>query len=194
MPADIRVFPVTKGGPDELYCIYTFDYKTLGANNIDVPTAFYQSRRGHKSWYQGLRYAANNYCMGDASLKQSYSTLAASLKKGTTENACSSATCPGSLDLNTDLGLIDGVGSERWRINTNGSCFSKMNSYTGSYLCDPDNTHASCASSTRASGFMKPFNYQMDAISANWPVHLTAYLDYLVYQLEWVTGANGYVR
>lgn len=41
---------------------------------------------------------------------------------------------------------------------------------------------------------MKPFNYQMDAISANWPVHLAAYTEYLVYQVEWVTGANVYVR
>ncbi|GAB9469696.1 hypothetical protein Gpo141_00006966 [Globisporangium polare] len=199
MPADFRVFPVVKGGPDELYCIYTFDCKTPGANNIDVPTAFYQSQRGHKSWYQGLRYAANNYCTGDPSLQQSYSTIAASLKKGIVENVCSSATCPGSLDVNADLGLIDGVGPERWGINSNGSCFPKMNSYTGAYLCDPDNTHASCSSprntsTERASGLMEPFNYQMDAISANWPVHLAAYLDYLVYQLEWVTGANGYVR
>ncbi|CAI5723515.1 unnamed protein product [Hyaloperonospora brassicae] len=41
---------------------------------------------------------------------------------------------------------------------------------------------------------MSSFNYQMDAISANWPIHLGGYIDYLVYQVEWVTGKNGYVR
>jgi beta-glucan synthesis-associated protein KRE6 len=41
---------------------------------------------------------------------------------------------------------------------------------------------------------MKPFNYQMDAISSNWPLHVAAYTDFLVYQVEWVTGKNGYVR
>ncbi|KAG3111736.1 hypothetical protein C6341_g27844 [Phytophthora cactorum] len=74
-----------------------------------------------------------------------------------------------------------------------------MNSYMGSYLCDPDNTYSKCASprnasTTPASNAMKPFNYQMDAISSNWPIHFGAYTGFYDYQVEWVTGENGYVR
>ncbi|KAG7386557.1 hypothetical protein PHYBOEH_008631 [Phytophthora boehmeriae] len=41
---------------------------------------------------------------------------------------------------------------------------------------------------------MPPFEYQMDAISANWPVQLAVYTTYVKYQLEWVTGSEGYIR
>ncbi|KAF1788714.1 hypothetical protein GQ600_8569 [Phytophthora cactorum] len=33
-----------------------------------------------------------------------------------------------------------------WGINSNGTCYPLMNSYMGSYLCDPDNTYSKCAS------------------------------------------------
>ncbi|EEY67941.1 beta-glucan synthesis-associated protein KRE6 [Phytophthora infestans T30-4] len=41
---------------------------------------------------------------------------------------------------------------------------------------------------------MEPFEYQMDALSANWPVQLAAYTSYVKYQVEWVMGSQGYIR
>ncbi|OWZ21589.1 Beta-glucan synthesis-associated protein [Phytophthora megakarya] len=199
MPEDYRIFGLNYTTGDYDGCIYTASCQTPGANYIDVPTAYYKKERGHKSWYQGLRYAANNFCKPDATAKQSYKTIAASVKAGIVNNTCSVSTCPASNDVNADLGLIDGVGEDHWGINSNGTCYPLFNVYTGSYLCDPDNTYSKCASprnetTTAKSYAMDPFNYQMDAISSNWPIHLGAYTDYLIYQVEWVTGKNGYVR
>ncbi|RLN67013.1 hypothetical protein BBJ28_00006795 [Nothophytophthora sp. Chile5] len=199
MPDDFRLFEADKTiDAANIYCVYTYDCKTSGANLIDVPTEYYEQKRGHKSWYQGLRYAANDFCTPSAALKQSYETIEASLKTGISDNTCTVDTCPASEDVNGDMTLIDGVGSEHWGINSNGTCFPIMNSYMGSYLCDPDNTNQNCLeprnATTPKANIMEPFNYQMDAISANWPVHLGAYTDFLVYQVEWVTGKNGYVR
>lgn len=207
MPSSFRLFPADADGADEEnpYCVYTYDCKTQGANYIDVPTAYYEKKRGHKSWYQGLRYAANDFCAPSGDLAQSYESVSGSLKTGITDNTCSISTCPASLDVNCDLGLIDseieGVNSEtqpRWGINSNGTCFPFMNSYMGAYLCDPDNTNELCGdprnSSTPKSNVMPAFNYQMDAISANWPIHVGGYTDFLVYQIEWVTGEHGYIR
>ncbi|KAE9090935.1 hypothetical protein PF010_g18396 [Phytophthora fragariae] len=198
MPDDYRImgFDYSKDSPA---CIYGGTCNTPGANYIDVPTAVYQKKRGHKSWYQGLRYSANNFCQSDPKAKQSYDKVAASLKAGVTENSCSGDICPASNDVNGDLSLIDGKGENHWGINTNGTCYPLWNVYTGAYLCDPDNTFYKCASprnesTTPKSNAMSQFNYQMDAISANWPVHLGAYADFVTYQLEWVTGKNGYVR
>ncbi|KAK1933893.1 Beta-glucan synthesis-associated protein SKN1 [Phytophthora citrophthora] len=199
MPDDYRLFPVDTSTGDNLYCVYGYSCTTPGANYIDVPTAYYKKERGHKSWYQGLRYASNNFCQQNADEKQSYAPVAASLKTGITENSCTVDTCPASGDVNADIGLIDDKGENHWGINTNGTCYPLVNSYTGAYLCDPDNTFHKCAqprneSTTPKSNAMSSFNYQMDAISSNWPVHLGAYTDYVEYQLEWVTGKNGYVR
>ncbi|GMF35546.1 unnamed protein product [Phytophthora lilii] len=200
MPTDFRLFPADAKGADATnpYCVYSYDCKTKGANVIDVPTAYFEQMRGHKSWYQGLRYASNNYCQQDAKVKQDFTTVNKSVTAGITDNTCTTDTCPASLDVNGDLSLIDGKGKNHWGINTNGTCFPIMNSYMGAYLCDPDNTNSLCAkprnASTPKSNTMSPFNYQMDAISSNWPVHLGAYIDYLVYQMEWVTGEKGYVR
>ncbi|KAG3230892.1 hypothetical protein PI124_g24010, partial [Phytophthora idaei] len=160
--------------------------------------SYYQQERGHKSWYQGLRYAANNYCDQNAEDKQDYDTVAASVKKGVTENTCAVDTCPASGDVNADLSEIDG-GVNHWGVNSNGTCYPLMNSYMGSYLCDPDNTYSKCASPRNASttpalNAMSSFNYQMDAISSNWPIHFGAYTGFYDYQVEWVTGENGYVR
>ncbi|ETI44505.1 hypothetical protein F443_10802 [Phytophthora nicotianae P1569] len=198
MPDDYRLFPVDTSTGDFSYCLYSYNCLTPGANYIDVPTSYYQQERGHKSWYQGLRYAANNYCDQNAEEKQDYDTVAASVKKGITENTCSVDTCPASGDVNADLSVIDG-GKNHWGINSNGTCYPLMNSYMGSYLCDPDNTFSKCASprnesTTPKSNAMSSFNYQMDAISSNWPIHFGAYTGFYDYQVEWVTGENGYVR
>ncbi|KAG1698216.1 hypothetical protein DVH05_015206 [Phytophthora capsici] len=198
MPEEYRLFGVDYSSGDSYSCIYGATCKTEGANYVGVPTAYYD-KRGHKSWYQGLRYGANNFCSPSTDTKQSYETIAKSIKTGITENTCSSDTCPASNDVNGDLGLMDDSGSGHWGINSNGTCYPLFNVYTGAYLCDPDNTNSKCASprnetTTPKSNAMSSFNYQMDAISANWPVHLGVYLDYVVYQVEWVTGKNGYVR
>ncbi|KAL3656711.1 hypothetical protein V7S43_018375 [Phytophthora oleae] len=198
MPDEYRMFAPNTSMGDYGSCFYSYGCQTPGANNVDVPTAYYQQKRGHKSWYQDLQYASNNECTKKASSQQSYSTIAASLKAGLTQNSWSLTTCPASYDVHSDLSLIDGAGKSHWGVNYNGTCFPVMNSYTGAYLCDPDNTNLKCTSlrnaSTAKSSAMSSFNYQMDAISSNWPVHLGAYLDFVVYQLEWVTGKNGYVR
>ncbi|EEY58794.1 uncharacterized protein PITG_20894 [Phytophthora infestans T30-4] len=198
MPDDYRLFPVDTSTGDFSFCLYSYNCLTPGANYIDVPASYYEQERGHKSWYQGLRYAANNYCDQNAEEVQDYDTVAASVKKGVTENTCAVDTCPASGDVNADLSFIDG-GKNHWGINSNGTCYPLMNSYLGSYLCDPDNTFSKCASprnetSTPKSNAMKPFNYQMDAISSNWPIHFGAYTGFYDYQVEWVTGENGYVR
>ncbi|EEY56266.1 beta-glucan synthesis-associated protein, putative [Phytophthora infestans T30-4] len=200
MPTDFRLFPADAKGADATspFCVYSYDCKTKGANVIDVPTSYFQQMRGHKSWYQGLRYGANNYCQPDASAKQDFTTVNKSVETGITDNTCTADTCPASMDVNGDMGLIDNKGKAHWGINSNGTCYPIMNSYMGAYLCDPDNTNSMCTkprnASTPKSNTMSPFNYQMDAISSNWPIHLGGYLDYLVYQVEWVTGENGYVR
>eukprot|EP00644_Phytophthora_capsici_P003446 jgi/Phyca11/528553/estExt2_fgenesh1_pm.C_PHYCAscaffold_310025 len=199
MPDHYRLFPVDTSAGDYSFCLYQYNCKTPGSNFIDVPTSYYMKERGHKSWYQGLRYASNNYCSQNAKEKQSYSTVSASVKAGITENTCSVDTCPASGDVNADLSVIDGKGGRHWGINSNGTCYPLLNSYTGSYLCDPDNTFSKCSSprnesTTPKSGAMSSFNYQMDAISSNWPLHFGTYTDFYDYQVEWVTGANGYVR
>ncbi|KAI9911488.1 hypothetical protein PsorP6_009745 [Peronosclerospora sorghi] len=200
MPRAYRVFPAeeTYDGHD-MACVYTYKCQTPGANGIDIPTAYYATHRGHKSWYQGLRYGANHVCTAISKEQQSLERIQLSLTTGITENRCTTTTCPASFDPNSDLGLVDGTGPAHWGINTNGTCFAVMNSYMGAYLCDPDNTDTKCltlrnATTTSKRKSMEPFNYQMDAISANWAVHLGAYTDYFVYQVEWVTGPNGYVR
>ncbi|KAG2765714.1 hypothetical protein PC129_g25122 [Phytophthora cactorum] len=107
MPEDYRLFPINTSTGDFSYCLYSYNCLTPGANYIDVPTTYYQQERGHKSWYQGLRYAANNYCDQNAQDKQDYDTVAASVKKGITENTCAVDTCPASGDVNADLSEID---------------------------------------------------------------------------------------
>ncbi|TMW58980.1 hypothetical protein Poli38472_007125 [Pythium oligandrum] len=198
MPPKFRPIPPdydTEGSA--IGCIYSGNCKTIGANHPGVPSAVYK-KRGFNSWYQGLRYSANPFCASDSSKKQDYDTVAASIKKGIPKNTCDITTCPASKDGYADIGLIDGVGPGHWGINSNGTCFPVINAYTGAYLCDPDNQFEMCASprpdNVPKTSVMPEFNYQMDAISSNWPVHVGAYLDYLVYQVEWVTGKNGYVR
>uniref|UniRef100_H3GJG4 GH16 domain-containing protein n=1 Tax=Phytophthora ramorum TaxID=164328 RepID=H3GJG4_PHYRM len=137
MPDDYRIVPVNYTTGDYYACIYAGTCMTPGANYVDVPTAYYKKERGYKSWYQGLRYAANNYCTPDPDEKQRYKTITASLKTGITNNSCSSDVCPASNDVNGDLSLIDGKGEGHWGINSNGTCYPLFNVYTDSYLCDP---------------------------------------------------------
>jgi beta-glucan synthesis-associated protein KRE6 len=195
MPKDFRM--IVPENPDYGGCFYSGDCKTPGANLPGVPTAVY-AKRGHKSWYQGLRYQSNLFCKPDGSMRQDYTTVANAVKTGIITNTCTLATCPGSFDVGADLGLVNGTGSTHWGINYDGTCFPKMNVYTGAFLCDPDNQNPSCEKprpdNQTATHVMTPFDYQMDAISSNWPVHVGAYTDFLIYQLEWVTGKNGYVR
>lgn len=194
MPTDFRVIT----GSDSS-CIYTSTCTDDGANTPDVPTAYYQDLRGHNSWYQGLRYAANNLCDAESDLVQNYTGIESSISGGITDNACTVDLCPASYDVDMDLDFIDN-GTEHWGINVNGTCFAKMNGYSGAYLCNADNTASECSSSssssTSSSGSSDEdvYAYQMDSISSNWPIHLAAYTGFLIYQLEWVTGDDGYVR
>ncbi|KAG6613270.1 Beta-glucan synthesis-associated protein [Phytophthora cinnamomi] len=189
MPADFRLIEDTASS----YCFYTYECTTKGANNQDVPTNYYWNLRGHKSWYQGLRYGANNLCDVKSADVQSFATINASLTKGITENACTMDLCPASYDVNGDLGLKDN-GTVHWGINTNGTCFPLQNAYTGAYLCNAGNNATECTSSSGSTSAGSEFAYQMDAISSNWEVHMAAYLDWVTYSVEWVMGASGYVR
>ncbi|GAB9476411.1 Beta-glucan synthesis-associated protein [Globisporangium polare] len=193
MPRDFRIlYPTEDPG---VGCVYFGTCTTTGANAPDLPTKYYASKRGHKSWYQGMKYAANNFCAPDAKLKQDYKTVKAALDAGVAENACTLTNCPASKDPNADLGLLDGSKTDHWGINSNGTCYPLMNGYTGSYLCSPGNPSSKCESSNvPQSDKVQVFEYQMDALSANWPIHVAAYTDYLVYQIEWVMGNNGYIR
>ncbi|CAH0484665.1 unnamed protein product [Peronospora farinosa] len=196
MPDEYRLMGLDKSR-DHFSCIYTSVCQTPGGNFVGVPTAVYNAR-GYKTWYQGLRYAANNFCAPDPKQKQDYEAIAASLKDGITANVCSVDVCPASNDTYGDLGPIDGKGTTRWGINYNGTCYSKWNVYTGTYLCDPDNTFYKCPNArpenATKSNVMAPFHYQMDAVSTNWQTHVGVYTEFVVYQVEWVTGKNGYTR
>ncbi|KAE8984152.1 hypothetical protein PR003_g23319 [Phytophthora rubi] len=174
------------------YCYYTDDCTTEGANVADVPTAYYYNLRGHKSWYQGLRYGANNLCDVEEDDIQSFATVNTSIQKGITDNVCAMDTCPGSYDPNSDLGYMNtGV---HWGINANGTCFPKMNQYEGAYLCSAGNTASECTASSGSTSAESEFAYQMDAISANWEIHMAAYMDWVTYSVEWVMGDDGYIR
>ncbi|TYZ66948.1 hypothetical protein PybrP1_006332 [[Pythium] brassicae (nom. inval.)] len=193
MPQDFRIiYPSDDPAPG---CVYTGTCKTQGANTPDVPAKYYASKRNYKTWYQGMKYAANNFCGVDSKLKQDAKTVKATVTAGVTENACTLTNCPASKDVNGDLGLIGNSKTDYWGINSNGTCFSFLNGYTGAYLCSPGNPSPLCEKSNiPQSDKVAVFEYQMDALSANWQIHLAAYTDYLVYQLEWVMGPEGYVR
>uniref|UniRef100_K3X0F8 GH16 domain-containing protein n=1 Tax=Globisporangium ultimum (strain ATCC 200006 / CBS 805.95 / DAOM BR144) TaxID=431595 RepID=K3X0F8_GLOUD len=193
MPSDFRTFPA-KNDTTNWSCIYTNNCETPGANSPGIPTALYAKRK-HGTWYQGMRYAANNFCKPDPSTIQSYTTVKNSLNRGVTENACTLTTCPFSRDPNADMSLMDGSTTQHWSINSNGTCFPIMNAYTGAYLCSAGNPSSACEKSNATqSNTTAVFEYQMDALSSNWEIHLAAYTSYLVYQLEWVTGSSGYIR
>lgn len=141
MPDDFRVFQDNTTASK--YCFYSFECTTTGANNEDVPTKYYQEQRGHKSWYQGLRYGASNFCDVDKDSIQSYEAISASLKAGIVKNSCNMEVCPASFDVHSDLGYKNGT-SERWDINSNGTCFTKRNAYRGIFLCNAGNMATEC--------------------------------------------------
>ncbi|KUF89497.1 Cruzipain [Phytophthora nicotianae] len=174
-------------------CIYGYSCTTTGANNPDVPTAYYEKVRGYKTWYQGMRYGANNLCASRSEEIQTLAKINASLSKGITENACTIDICPASYDVNADLGFMDNR-TDHWGINSNGTCFPRMNAYTGAYLCNAGNTASKCTESGGSTSAASSFMYQMDALSANWGIQLAAYLDWVTYTVEWVPGDDGYVR
>ncbi|KAJ0399082.1 hypothetical protein ATCC90586_003047 [Pythium insidiosum] len=180
------------------YCFYSSECNTPGANLPNVPTALYK-KRGFQTWYKGLRYAGNSFCDVSVEDKQTFEEVNASLTRGILENRCTLRTCPASRDVLADTGYIDGNKKKgHWGINSKGNCFAIVNSYMGSYLCDPDNMDPMCEkprNKTQAkTNVMEPFAYQMDALSANWGVHVGAYTGFVTYQVEWVMGDTGYVR
>ncbi|KAG2999736.1 hypothetical protein PC119_g17141 [Phytophthora cactorum] len=174
-------------------CIYGYSCTTTGANNPDVPTAYYEKLRGYQTWYQGMRYGANNLCASESEEIQTLAKINASLTEGITENACTIEICPASFDVNADLGFMDNR-TDHWGVNSNGTCFPRMNAYTGAYLCNAGNTASKCTESGGSTSAASSFMYQMDALSSNWGIHLAAYVDWVTYTVEWVTGDDGYVR
>ncbi|CEG49963.1 Concanavalin A-like lectin/glucanase, subgroup [Plasmopara halstedii] len=194
MPPEFRVIPPRD---ENKLCIYSSSCKTPGANVPGIPNSVYLKARGHPSWYQNLRYAANNFCQRNASEVQSYATVKAALRAGVENNLCSVTTCPASLDINSDLTYMNADTNDRWGINSNGTCFSARNSYMGEFICSAGNTDPRCKPVEGApippnNGLT--FAFQMDALSANWPVHMAVYTEFVEYQVEWVFGPNGYVR
>ncbi|CAK4695009.1 unnamed protein product [Aphanomyces euteiches] len=196
MPDNFRPVP----DAENIYCIYSNECKTPGANSPDVPSSITQ-QRGHRSWYQGLRYAP--HVCNPKGTAQNALAINASLDAGITVNACTDSICPASRDVNGDRGPIDGVvngaNTKYWNINSKAECFPVMNGYNGAFLCDPYTNNSKCSAALHTDGTMTaapvpPFSYQMDAISANWDVDFYAYSNYYKYQLEWVTGRQGYVR
>ncbi|KAI9909052.1 hypothetical protein PsorP6_014493 [Peronosclerospora sorghi] len=195
MPTEFRVIPPID---ENVLCIYSSSCRTIGANFVGIPESVYFGSRGHASWYQGLRYAANNLCSPNVSETQNYAPVDAALEQGIEDNVCSATTCPASLDINSDLGLMDSTNQEdRWGINSNGTCFATMNSYMGEFICSAGNADPRCeplSDAHVAPDDASAFAYQMDALSANWPVHTAVYTEFVEYQVEWVPGKDGYVR
>ncbi|TDH72608.1 hypothetical protein CCR75_001017 [Bremia lactucae] len=194
MPPEFRVIPPAD---DNKLCAYSSSCETPGANVPGIPKSVYLDVRGHPTWYQNMRYAANNFCQRNNSEVQSYATVRAALAAGIEDNMCSLRTCPASLDISSDLNLMNSNTDDRWGINSNGTCFSAINSYTGDFICSAGNDDPSCKPLDGIP--VKPhdestFAFQMDALSVNWPVHMAAYTGFVQYQVEWIPGSNGYVR
>ncbi|CAK4682279.1 hypothetical protein AeMF1_004220 [Aphanomyces euteiches] len=197
MPDEYRRLPTKE--PDFSFCVYGKDCKTPGANIPDAPTSAF-AFRGHKSWYQDMKYAANDRCPSVPADMQAYEPVAAVRANPAllTANVFDKTQMSAARDANADLGLIDGKGTKHWGINYNGSCFPIANGYIGAFLCDPDSKNQKCASPRREgvtpTKQMDSFEYQMDAISVNWDISHDAYTTFYIYQVEWVVGPNGYVR
>ncbi|RHY66499.1 hypothetical protein DYB38_006179 [Aphanomyces astaci] len=198
MPDAYRTLPPITTAPyyDVWYCTYTKTCRTPGANLADAPTSMYVNRT-HKSWYQGLRYAANLRCPSNRQQKQSFDQVWAA-RGNITANTYDKTQMSAGQDVHADLGWMDNE-KRRWGINANGSmCFAIGNGYTGTFLCDPDSYNPKCAAPRRQgvepTKQMDSFEYQMDAISANWNINFEAYTTLYRYSLEWVMGPQGYAR
>ncbi|ETV75246.1 hypothetical protein H257_10438 [Aphanomyces astaci] len=194
MPDNYRRIPMIN--PDNKYCVYGKACATPGANIPDAPTSTYASR-GHRSWYQGLKYAANNRCPPTPMDIQAFEPVRKRVEL-LVSNVFDKSQMSAARDVNADLGLIDGKGPGHWGINSNGTCFPIANGYIGAFLCDPDSKNLKCEAPRREgvadTNQMAKFEYQMDAISANWDIGHEAYTTFYKYQVEWVMGPNGYVR
>ncbi|KAG9407040.1 hypothetical protein AC1031_001671 [Aphanomyces cochlioides] len=163
-----------------LYCVYGKGCSTPGANIADAPTSAFASRN-HKNWYQGMRYAANNRCPPVDANVQTYDPVAAVRANPAllTSNVYDKTQMSAARDVNGDLGLIDGKGTDHWGINYKGTCFPISNGYIGAFLCDPDSKNEKCASPRKEdvapTQQMDSFEYQMDAVSVNWDISHDAY-------------------
>ncbi|KDO30784.1 hypothetical protein SPRG_04685 [Saprolegnia parasitica CBS 223.65] len=197
LEASTNVDPQGRKGVGHVFCYYDKNCLTPGANMADVSTAAFASR-GHKSWYHGLRYAANDRCSPDPKLVQQYESVAKAQNGTIIDNQWDIKTISSGKDLHADLSLIDGKGPLHWGINYKGTCFPIANGYKGGFLCDRDSMNPKCDNPRKAheqeTMMMEPFEYQMDAISSNWDINYEAYTTYYKYQLEWVMGDDGYVR
>ncbi|KAG9407032.1 hypothetical protein AC1031_001664 [Aphanomyces cochlioides] len=196
MPDEYRRMPTQR--PDNSYCVYGKGCVTPGANIPDAPTSAFASR-GHKNWYQGLRYAANDHCPPVSTDAQTYEQVAAVRANPAllTSNVYDKTQMSASRDVNGDLGLIDGKGTKHWGINYNGMCFPIANGYIGAYLCDPDSKNPRCAAPRREgvtpTKQMDSFEYQMDAVSVNWDISHDAYTTFYIYHdghIKWYTDAK----
>ncbi|CAK4089265.1 unnamed protein product [Aphanomyces euteiches] len=164
MPSEYRRMPPQK--PGNIYCVYGKGCATPGANIPDAPSSAF-AYRGHKNWYQGMRYAANDRCPSVPADMQSYEQVAAVRANPAllTSNVYDKTQMSAARDVNADLGLIDGKGTKHWGINYNGTCFPIANGYIGAYLCDPDSKNPRCAAPRREGVIptkqMDSFEYQM---------------------------------
>ncbi|CAK4619361.1 hypothetical protein LEN26_016297 [Aphanomyces euteiches] len=200
MPDEYRRTDVNVTIDGSIYCVFGKWCQTPGANIPDAPWSVF-APRGHKNWYQGLRYATNKRCKPVATDIQTYEPVIAAQQnplKVIVNNTYVKTQMSAARDVNADLSLINSSTTKHWGINYDGTCFPIANGYIGAYLCDPDNKNPKCTA-PRKDGVaptkqMDPFNYQMDAISVNWDIGHEAYVMFYVYQVEWVTGSNGYVR
>ncbi|RHZ41812.1 hypothetical protein DYB26_002346 [Aphanomyces astaci] len=199
MPDNYRRIPMIN--PDNKYCVYGKACATPGANIPDAPTSAYASR-GHRSWYQGLKYAANNRCPPTPIDIQAFEPVQAVQMNPEllVSNVFDKSQMSAARDVNADLGLIDGKGPGHWGINSNGTCFPIANGYIGAFLCDPDSKNLKCEAPRREgvadTNQMAKFEYQMDAISANWDIGHEAYTTFYKYQVEWydLWFPNGHVQ
>ncbi|RHY25009.1 hypothetical protein DYB32_008565 [Aphanomyces invadans] len=194
MPDSFRRKPVNLTA-DNKYCVYGKGCTTPGANIADAPTSAF-AERNHKSWYQGLRYASNKRCPPIPADIQQFDQvyMAQANPLLITNNSYVKTQMSAAKDVHADLGLIDGKGPLHWGINTDGRCFPVANGYIGAYLCDPDSKNSKCEA-PRKDGVadtnqMDKFEYQMDAISANWDIGHEAYTTFYIYQVEWYTESH----